>query len=348
MSIVSIDGALAGMQYPCEFVKALTGTMVAGRPHSAFQLAGIPGAGIYPANVAVTSSSVANPTLITTGAVHGLASGDKVSIQGHTGSTPALDGVYIATYVGTSTFTIPVNVTVGGTGGVTCTIDKGGSGLAGNTGKVLTTLAGQIPFSNPVSGNTYLARLQAMATQAGSLLLCDMLQYFSGISPVKTTEQTFTDALTIPARDANGLAIGHQIYAGVEVSSLMGAGTPTITIKYTNQDNVANKTGTNQVAVVAASIAGTFYPIGLSAGDTGIQKAQSITLSATMTSGQINVVLYRVLARLELTGANIPNAIDALTGGFVRLYDNTVPFLVFIPNATTTSNIVGHVIWTSG
>jgi hypothetical protein len=82
----------------------------------------------------------------------------------------------------------------------------------------------------------------------------------------------------------------------------------------------------------------------LAVGDRGIRKAQSLTLSATWTSGTIHVVLYRILARLELL-AQIPNAIDALTGGFVRLYDNTVPFLVFIPSTTTTSNITGHVIW---
>ena len=73
-----------------------------------------------------------------------------------------------------------------------------------------------------------------------------------------------------------------------------------------------------------------------------------MTLSATMTSGSVSLVAYRVLARLELTVANVPNAIDALTSGFPRIYDNTVPFLIFIPSTTTASNIIGHVIWTQG
>jgi hypothetical protein len=106
--------------------------------------------------------------------------------------------------------------------------------------------------------------------------------------------------------------------------------------------------GANLVACVASSIAGTFHPFGLAAGDKGIRKAQSLTLGVSWTSGTIHVVLYRILARLELTLANLPNAIDALTSGFVRMYDNTVPFLVFIPGATTTSNITGHVIWSQG
>jgi hypothetical protein len=51
---------------------------------------------------------------------------------------------------------------------------------------------------------------------------------------------------------------------------------------------------------------------------------------------------------LELTAPNVPNAIDALTAGFANLFDNSVPFLVFIPNTTTTSNISGQVIWSQG
>jgi hypothetical protein len=269
MAIVTLDGALAGMQYPREFIKAATGTLVAGRPHSLLRMAGMPGAGAAPA--------------------------------------PGIGGA------------------------------------------ALTSYAGQMPFANPASGaNTYLARLQAQATIPGTLLLCDRLWHNSGITITATSEQTFTDSAQIPARDANGENLGEQIVAGVEVSAATGSGTPTLTLKYTNQAGAADKIATNAVPTVASSIMGTFYPIGLAAGDTGIRRAQSIQLSATWSSGTIHVVLYRILARLELTAANIPNAIDALSGGFTRLYDNTVPFLVFIPSTTTTSYITGHVIYSQG
>lgn len=68
---------------------------------------------------AVTSSSVANPTVITVPKRHNLTSGAVVLFTGHTGSTPNLNGGngYIATVTGDYTFTVPVNVTVGGTGG---------------------------------------------------------------------------------------------------------------------------------------------------------------------------------------------------------------------------------------
>ena len=207
--------------------------------------------------------------------------------------------------------------------------------------------SGQIPFSNPVSGNTYLARMSGQATIAGSLLLCDRIWHNGGFTITSTSAQNITSP-TWPARSSDGTTNGKDVILGVEVSAATGAGTPTITVSYTNQDGTASRTATNAVATVASSIAGTFYPIGLRAGDTGVRSVQSLTLSATWTSGTINLVAYRVLAALELTSANTPNAIDVLTSGFPQLYNDSVPFLLFIPSTTTTSYITGSVVFTQG
>lgn len=80
--------------------------------------------------VPITSSSVANPTVITTTVPHGLTTGQTVVITGHTGSTPAISGEYVATVLTTTTFTIVVNVTVGGTGGTLVQANT----LSGGTG----------------------------------------------------------------------------------------------------------------------------------------------------------------------------------------------------------------------
>jgi Putative phage tail protein len=70
----------------------------------------------------ITSSSVANPSVITTTTPHGLPPtgwGDSpmVRISGHTGSTPDINGDHVVTYIDSTSFSIPVNVTTGGTGG---------------------------------------------------------------------------------------------------------------------------------------------------------------------------------------------------------------------------------------
>lgn len=66
----------------------------------------------------VSSASVANPTVITTSAPHGLTTGQSVYISGAT-TTASINGLNVVTVTGASTFTIPVNVssfTSGGTG----------------------------------------------------------------------------------------------------------------------------------------------------------------------------------------------------------------------------------------
>ncbi len=65
---------------------------------------------------AITTSSVANPTVLTVTA-HQLRTGDEVVIAGHAGSTPSLNGNHTVTVLTANTLTIPVNVTVGGSGG---------------------------------------------------------------------------------------------------------------------------------------------------------------------------------------------------------------------------------------
>ena len=63
---------------------------------------------------AITSSSIANPSLITTPAVHGLTTGDTVTISGVTGND-AINGTFVVTVVSTTTFTLDGQTGAAGT-----------------------------------------------------------------------------------------------------------------------------------------------------------------------------------------------------------------------------------------
>lgn len=62
----------------------------------------------------IKTISVANPTVITTDMPHALISGVTYTLTGTT-STPTVNGSQLATVTGPTTFTVPVNVTVGQT-----------------------------------------------------------------------------------------------------------------------------------------------------------------------------------------------------------------------------------------
>lgn len=69
--------------------------------------------GLPASAVNIASSSVASPTVVTTATPHGLSTGDQVSISGHD-ADPTINGIQTVTVTGLTTFTVPVNVTTGG------------------------------------------------------------------------------------------------------------------------------------------------------------------------------------------------------------------------------------------
>lgn len=217
----------------------------------------------------------------------------------------------------------------------------------GIAGAALTNYAGQIPVPS-ASGNTHLARFSGVhSAQAGVLLLCDRLWHNSGISVTTTTAQT-VNSVAWPARDMNGATDGAGVYIGLEVVTATGAGVATPSISYTNSAGTPGRTSTTVDTYAASSAIGSFYRLGLQTGDVGVQSIQSVTLGVSMTSGSVALVAYRILASLELNAAGIPNAVDALSSGMPRLYDNSVPFLVFIPQTTTIGLMTASVVYTQG
>jgi hypothetical protein len=76
-------------------------------------------------NVGITTSSAANPTVITTTADHGFSVGDQITISGHS-STPPINSTYTIGAVPTGTsFTLPVAVTSAGSGGFVARFNAG-------------------------------------------------------------------------------------------------------------------------------------------------------------------------------------------------------------------------------
>jgi len=221
---------------------------------------------------------------------------------------------------------------------------------------------GQIPHTDPGSGNAYLMKFLAQVSQPGLLLLCDRIWHCgansagSAISVTSTSSQTINSNTSGAsnnsgswyARDNNGSSNGDGILLALEVSSGVGSGTPTITVTYTNSAGTGSHTGGFVLPWTASSKTGSFYPIALQAGDIGVRSVQTIQLSNSMSSGQFVLVAYRVLAQVEIDVAATANAVDLLTSGFPRLYNGVVPFLVFIPANTTAPSFCGQYSETQG
>lgn len=117
--------------------------------------------------IPITSNSVANPSVVTTPVPHGLTTGDIIVISGVSTSSPTINGQRTVTVISETTFSVPVNVTVGGTGGsfVKANSANGGvgylqvtaaSGFTNFVGKIRdsaddTTYADLVTFTDNVS-----------------------------------------------------------------------------------------------------------------------------------------------------------------------------------------------------
>lgn len=225
-----------------------------------------------------------------------------------------------------------------------------GSAPTGLSGTALTSsvtpVAGQLPVP-PASGNTHLARLVASCTQSGMLVLADRLWHNGSISITTTTGQTINSA-TWPARDENGTTDGDDIMVGLETSATLGNSAVTnTTLTYTNDGGTGSKTAT-MASYPASAQAGTFVPFQLAAGDRGVRSIQTLTLGTSYVSGTVHLVAYRVLAMLPCPIVNTGNAMDLVSCGMPRMFDGSVPFLLWLPSATATANIVGQVVYTQG
>ena len=223
----------------------------------------------------------------------------------------------------------------------------GAAPVAGINGTAVTgnTKQGQIPRTNPVTGNAYLARLALTASTTGVLMLIDRLWENSGLSVTSTVAQAITPA-ALPARSADGTSNGAQVMGAVEWSATGGAGTPTVTLTYTDQDGNAGASAT--LTGVTTPPVGTFEIFTLAPGDTGIRAPTSFIQSATRTSGTMHLVLFRILAQVEVSSNNAGNAIDALTSGMPQLFNDTVPQLLWFPSATAATNFIGTYVETFG
>ena len=155
-----------------------------------------------------------------------------------------------------------------------------------------------VPFTDPTAPATkHLLSAGFMSTvAAGTYMLYDCLARY----PLNGTvvSGTFT-SVTLPTRDNNGLSDGVGVMAMVLNASATASIAGNLTLTYTNSAGVAGRT-TGAIPLIAGAqhrilhdTNGFFMP--LQAGDVGIRSIQSYTLSASITSPQIEIQLVRRL-----------------------------------------------------
>lgn len=169
------------------------------------------------------------------------------------------------------------------------------AGTSTAAGVVPTDATLGCPVINPFgAGNTgYIGSIQdanSIGTTVGGYRhrLCDML--------FKAGAYAFNAAVTLASQPSYSSRIPGADYGGTEIwveTVTTFTGTPSIAVTYTNQAGTAGRT-TGTVVGTAAYATGRVVQLPLQAGDTGVQKIESVT--ATVASvGTFNILVLRPL-----------------------------------------------------
>jgi hypothetical protein len=195
------------------------------------------------------------------------------------------------------------------------------------------TTAGALPFTNPATGNAYLACLDVWGPTTGALVLYDRLWACSGLGTVVTTAQS----ITTPG-DAGRSVTYDGVEAFLEVYTAPGATGANWTVTYTNAANASGRTSVYAHPANAETV-GQMIPLALQAGDTGVRSVQSFQASVSSgTAGDIGITLARRIATIPITvGGNFR---DAFSLGLPRVPNDACIAAMVLCSTTSTGAIM--------
>lgn len=226
--------------------------------------------------------------------------------------------------------------------------------LAGNPGAGVlagtSTAAGVVPTDAtagfPVinafgGGNTgYISNITFGSTVAGRINLFDCL--------FKAGAYTFNANVTLAAQPSfAGRVLGGTDFSNTEIwieAVTAFTGNQTVTVTYTNQSGVAAKS-TGAIATGVAPTVGRMLQLPLAAGDTGVQKIETVVSSGS-SAGTFNVLVLRRLWSGRVKLVNDGDVHDFLKTGMPVIFDNSALMVNVVPDSTATGifEVVAEII----
>lgn len=214
-----------------------------------------------------------------------------------------------------------------------------------------------IPHGGNVGGYKVLlsaaAQTAAATTAPCVLMLVDLLGFYPITTVTTTGAQTLDNTVTLPR-----YTDGAGVQAFMVPTTVMGAGTPNLSLGYTNSLGASGKAtpatlpiGNTAAAVTSIVYSGTgngkygpFMP--LAAGDAGIRSVQSVNLSASYLSGVLNLVLCKPLLTLPITTLGVTAERDLVNqfASMPKVYDGACLAWLMLAGAATpvASPLSGH------
>lgn len=147
----------------------------------------------------------------------------------------------------------------------------------------------------------------------------------------------FNATQTLAAQPSYAARIPNADYSGTQIwleTVTAFTGNQSIAVTYTNQAGVAGRT-TGTVATGVAPTVGRMLQLPLQAGDTGVQKIESVT-STVATVGTFNVLVLRPLKSMRVRSVNDGGNLGPDLTGMVQLFDTSAIFCMVATDSTAS------------
>jgi hypothetical protein len=192
------------------------------------------------------------------------------------------------------------------------------------------TDAGFPVINNLGAGNYYMGGVTFGGTVPARIKLFDCL--------FKAGAFAFNAAITLAAQPSYaGRVLGGTDFTNTEIwieAVTAFTGNQSIAVTYTNQAGVAAHT-TGVIATAVAPIVGRMLQLPLAAGDTGVQKIESVT-SSVSTVGTFNVLVLRRIWEGRVIVANMGDVHDFLKTGMPQIFQTSAIMPIVQPDSTAT------------
>jgi hypothetical protein len=206
-------------------------------------------------------------------------------------------------------------------------IGRPGPGVLAGTdtaaGVVPTHATAGFPLINAFGGGAtgYLSSVTCWGSLGTRFELMDLL--------FKAGAYSFNASTTLASQPSYaGRIPGGTDYSDTEIwfdGVTQFTGNPTLTVTYTNQAGTTGRT-TGAIAFGFAPAVGRMHPLPLQAGDVGVQKIESVTMTVA-TVGTFNILVTRRLWSGKIPGAFASASADLLNTGMPEVFEDSALFL---------------------
>jgi hypothetical protein len=206
----------------------------------------------------------------------------------------------------------------------------------GNTanGVVPTDATNGYPLINAFGGSNtgYLSKAEFASTVAGWIDVYDRVfaagAYAFNANTTLASQPSYSGRVP-GGTDFNGLQIWiEQVTAGTLVQN--------VAVTYTNQAGTTGRaTGATAVPGGAAATVGRCWQLPLAAGDSGVQKIETV-VGSVASAGTFNVMVLRPIWSGRVQIANGGDVHELLRTGMPQLFDTSALYALIAPDSTST------------